>query len=333
MNNDNRPEDDFTPLTPPRPDLSMFDKDEPPKPQGGYFDETAELPLVDYDPEFGQLSREPEDDELGLFDNGVSGFSVSDGDDEWKARPWYSSGGVAVVWGVVILAAILVSAFVGIFIFSGTPSPSTSATSESPAASATPSTADLNMDPSDKPRATGERPVESVAPPSDPTFSWWGDGMSIQALRWKPVIGVNGHDFAWHASNALDYGPPQAIADIRNGLGGGDKYVGGTAVFAYGTAQEVTEGELADLADALGPRRGLILVGVGTIDDSVPWATAVNDRYKALADKRPNTQYVDWQAAINADPSLVSEGFLPTQSGAAKWAGLVNTAVTDLYER
>lgn len=333
MTNDNLPEDDFTPLTPPRPDLSMFDKDEPPKSHGGYFDDTAELPLMDYDPEFGQLPPEPEDDEPGLFDSGVSGFSVSDGDDDWKARPRYSSGVVTLVWGLVILAVILLAAFLGIFVFSSPQPPTSSSTSKAPAASSTPSTGGSDTDPSDKPQATGDRPTESVAPPSDPTFSWWGDGMSVQALRWKPVIGVSGHDFAWHASNALDYGPSQAIADIRKGLGGGDKYVGGTVVFAYGTAQEVTEGELDDLADALGSRRGLILVGVGTKDDSVPWATAVNDRYKALAAKRPNTQYVDWQAAINADPSLISEGFLPTQSGAAKWAGLVNAALTDLYEK
>lgn len=307
---------------------------------GGRFDPDA-LDSIDTfdDAEDYVYNGDPVARSIYSSDVGPAGFPLSEGDRP-PGQPFYDGAETAapprsrargflyVLAGLLSVAAVVgIGAFAGFYLMGSGDQPTDHARSSQAAA-----TQPAQPSGSETASPTTSSTSKQVPPPVDPTFSWWGDGVSVQAARWKPVIGTAGHDYAWHASNSLEYGPQQAIEDIRKGIAGdSNQYVGGTVVFAYGTAAEVTEGELDQLSQVLGDRRGLILVGVGSSTNDIPWRDAVNARYKALADKRPNTRYVDWQAAIDSNPNLVHDGFIPTQSGAAKWAGLVNAALDSLY--
>src|SRR5699024_10932110 len=115
----------------------------------------------------------------------------------------------------------------------------------------------------------GGSDAADTAPPAasdlDPVFSWWGDGLSVVASQYQPIIGTKDHDYYWTADNST--APDEAITQIATA---GDSR-GGVVVFAHGNSSEVTESHLSQLQSAVGDRP-LILVGVGTADPAaIPW--------------------------------------------------------------
>src|SRR5699024_338008 len=81
--------------------------------------------------------------------------------------------------------------------------------------------------PDTAPPTTSAPEEPAFAAPTDPTFSWWGDGLSVIASQYEPIIGARGHDYYWNASNSV------SIDDAIDALATtDDERVGGLVVWA-----------------------------------------------------------------------------------------------------
>lgn len=182
-----------------------------------------------------------------------------------------------------------------------------------------------------------EEPEDSR--PADPMFSWWGDRLSANSLRYSPSIGTAGHSYFWHADEEVR-SAGEVINDIEASRiaeerGEPDEdlgTLGGTVVFAYGNTEDVDAGTLGVLRDAVGEQRTLVLVGIGGLNNHTqPWKPELNERYRTFAEDNVNTRYVDWQSEVDSNPDYVTDDGNLTQSGTSAWANLVNQEIADIY--
>ena len=170
-------------------------------------------------------------------------------------------------------------------------------------------------------------PTDSEARALTNKFSWYGDGISEYAQQFSPIIGQKGQTYTWNVSRNLT--PSEAVNAITHSQDG----IGDVVVFSFGTTDDVSSETLARLVQVIGPDRALVLVGVGASDpDALPYGESVNTRYQQLAATRPLTFYADWQREIDADPSLVTRGFIPDgRDGAISWTTLVNWKINEAF--
>ena len=158
------------------------------------------------------------------------------------------------------------------------------------------------------------------------TFSWYGDGVSDVGAKQGMTVGTADTRYAWNVAPTLtlDAAIPQIRREAQEGRI--DMFV-----IAFGATEAITADQLNRLADAT-QGRGLILVGTATTSsDALPWSRTTNDMLAKLADKREDTWYVDWQAVVDQDRSLVDDGFIPTKEGAQVWAWLINQTISEAY--
>jgi hypothetical protein len=266
---------------------------------------------------------------------GPAGFDLPDPDQPDRDSGWPRFlTPLAIVLVVGALAAG--AAFLGITVFG---SPGEGSSDRRSAASPTNGTTAAK-----EPGATDGYARPSAIPdpvdvrPTDPTFSWWGDTVSENSLRYSPSIGTSGHPYFWNVSDDVSVaGAINTIEGVRlaEEAAKPDKArgtLGGTVVFAFGNTEEVTAGNLTALRSAVGPERTLILVGVGALNNRVqPWRVDLNERYRKFADDNVNTRYVDWQKLVDAHPDYVSDSGNLTQSGTAAWSNAVNQEINDVY--
>lgn len=241
-------------------------------------------------------------------------------------RPW-------IKYAVIGTVAVLTLTGVGLLLWNvasdGDDKPAADK-EDKPAASA-PATPGKEAE--DKPETAPEAPPEKPAKATDPHFVWYGDGLTTWAVGFSPIVGPAGTDYALNADNSTT--PQQAVdAIVASSMEGTLPEV---VVYAHGTNYDVDQDTLDKLIAATAEKgKYLILVGAGTSDpDAVPWASATNDRYRAAAEGSDRIVYVNWQAAVDADPSVVETGdagFLLTESGAHKWSGDVNAAIASVYD-
>lgn len=241
-------------------------------------------------------------------------------------RPW-------IKYAVIGTVAVLTLTGVGLLLWNvasdGDDKPAADK-EDKPAASA-PATPGKEAE--DKPETAPEAPPEKPAKATDPHFVWYGDGLTTWAVGFSPIVGPAGTDYALNADNSTT--PQQAVdAIVASSMEGTLPEV---VVYAHGTNYDVDQDTLDKLIAATAEKgKYLILVGAGTSDpDAVPWASATNDRYRAAAEGNDRIVYVNWQAAVDADPSVVETGdagFLLTESGAHKWSGDVNAAIASVYD-
>ena len=140
------------------------------------------------------------------------------------------------------------------------------------------------------------------------------------------TVGTADTRYAWNVAPTLtlDAAIPQIRREAQEGRI--DMFV-----VAFGATEAITADQLNRLADAT-QGRGLILVGTATTSsDALPWSRTTNDMLAKLADKREDTWYVDWQAVVDQDRSLVNDGFIPTKEGAQVWAWLINQTISEAY--
>ncbi|MGP9760816.1 hypothetical protein [Corynebacterium sp. AOP12-C2-36] len=182
-------------------------------------------------------------------------------------------------------------------------------------------------------------PEPEDSTPTDPMFSWWGDRLSANAVRYSPAIGITGHAYFWHADEEIVSAAEviNSIERVRIAEESGDPdpdmgTLGGTVVFAFGNTEDIGTGTLEALRTAVGPDRTLVLVGVGALNNRVqPWRAELNARYGQFAEDNVNTRYVDWQSEVDSNPGYVNDSGNLTQSGTSAWANLVNREIKDVY--
>lgn len=236
------------------------------------------------------------------------------GERRWADKP------AMIMLGTAGLVAVAIAVTIGVFLSGGS-----GGDGDDPAMAGAEDT--TRTAPDTAPPTTSAPEEPAFAAPTDPTFSWWGDGLSVIASQYEPIIGARGHDYYWNASNSV------SIDDAIDALATtDDERVGGLVVWAFGNSSEVTESHISRLQQAIGGDRALVLVGVGTNDPSVnPWADAVNERYAALAAGRPGTYFVDWQDYLIDNPKFVRDGFVLTREGTAAWANAINYTILEAY--
>lgn len=275
--------------------------------------------------------------------HGPTGFDLaspdSTEDGRTRRRRWWSRLGNTLAVIVIIVAVVLAAAFVGIFVL-GDPGPSRpteETTTRETEDSTSPAAGDTNGNGYNRPA-----PVDAVEDtrPTDPLFSWWGDGLSAVAATYSPSIGTKEHGYFWNVDTETT--PEAAVSTIGAVKTAEDNGVapepaklgtlGGVVVFAFGNSADVSQGTLDQLRSVIGSGRTLLLVGVGaTSNTDQPWRVDLNNRLKATADDNANTRYIDWQAQVDSNPDYVHDNFLLTQSGAAAWANLINREITSVY--
>lgn len=188
------------------------------------------------------------------------------------------------------------------------------------------------VDPGSVPDLTTQPKPDNSAPSaaaSEGVFSWYGDGLSQIAAEYQPVIATPEQEFYWNADNGKSV--DTVISQILNDADSGK--LGDMVVFAYGTNEEVSEGQLNRLLSGLGEDYGVILVGTGTTDPGlVPWSGDLNSRFQRAANQAPGrVQYVNWQNQVDSDPGVVERGFMLTEQGTDAWIGQINDAIARFY--
>lgn len=189
-----------------------------------------------------------------------------------------------------------------------------------------------NQDPDRFPSETKSPQAANVAPASwqenpEYLFSVYADSIGKSAEDNQTVIGTPNTRLYWHADPNIAFDTTLDVIESRVR----DGQVGDIIVIAYGYNSPVTEEQVARL-DAVAGDRGLVLMGVA--DDgagTVPWADHVNYLFYDLSQRRPNTVFIDWQSAAQANPKYLSVGRL-SRTGAQAWGDLMTAAVTKMYE-
>ncbi|MDQ7878308.1 acyltransferase family protein [Microbacterium sp. QXD-8] len=102
-------------------------------------------------------------------------------------------------------------------------------------------------------------------------------------------------------------------------------------VVALGTNGPVDHGALEQLADSVGPQRGLVLVNAYAPRD---WIPGVNAELAAFAEERRNVVVADWSGAIAPHEDMLADDRIhPDASGGRIFADTVAAAVDGLAEK
>jgi hypothetical protein len=117
---------------------------------------------------------------------------------------------------------------------------------------------------------------------------------------------------------------PQILTDLAStGL------LQDTVVIGLGTNGNVSMSTLDAIRGAIGDDRQLVLVNVYA---SRSWAAPVNTELATYAGQHPRTSLVDWQAIVNANPTILgSDRIHPTRSGGRLYAEAVRATVSSLH--
>ena len=193
-------------------------------------------------------------------------------------------------------------------------------------------------EPAAEPPRTPAQEPESTAPAAvhaaGTEFAWYGDRLTMQALTFPGiVIGTPGSTYDMHAH--ADRTAAETVDDIVAAQLAGE--LPDVVVFAYGTVDDVDQTTIDMLVRSTADRGvPLVLVGPGAaIHDDLPWAGRVNERYAAAA-ATPGVFFVDWQAAVDDNPSTVEstpgETMVLTGPGAVAWTNQVNLTLKTIFD-
>lgn len=180
-------------------------------------------------------------------------------------------------------------------------------------------------------------PSVSVAPQGqvdlrqEGEFTWYGDRVSQLAAGHSPIIATPDETFYFNANDGVTV--DRVLDSVDSRVPSGE--IGDMVVFAYGTTEPVSPQQLEHLINSLGPERGLILVGPGTLNHGdAPWVDQVNDMYRDVADAvpSPRIQHVDWSRTLASRPDLVTRDYVLTEAGTRVWADQINAAIANYYD-